>query len=394
MGWAPFSNTFPHTDLRAGVGCADDLRDLLAARGVRRALVVCGRTVSEGPQLRLLRGLLGDVVVGVFDGVRKHGGLAGAVDGANAFRAAGAEALISIGGGSTIDSAKCIALLLAANGNDLERYRVREHEGESAPGAPVGATVLHVAIPTTAGSSSEVMPWAGVRDEVRRQKMLFHDTALIPELAVLDPRFVADTNVDLTATSAMTSLARSSETIYSTARQPISEALALESLRLMLRALPRVIADGHDLGARADTQVAATLSGIAAENSMVSIVHAIGHSVGGRLALQHGTAHAIMLPSAAELCLATLDVETLVQVASALGIDATGAAPAEVVSRSVDALRSLIRSLPLPSRLRDVGVPEAELDEITEHTMHDPMFGFTPVKVDRGELRDLLQAAW
>jgi alcohol dehydrogenase class IV len=355
---------------------------------------VCGRTVSQGPQLRLLRDLLSDVIVDVFSGVQKHGGLTGAIDGANAFREARAEALISVGGGSTIDSAKCIALMLAADGADLEQFRVQERDGERVDPTPIGATVLHVAIPTTAGSASEVMPWAGIRDEVRRQKMLFHDAALVPEIAVLDPRFVADTDPDLTASSAMTSLARSIETIYSSARQPISESLALTSLRLMLRALPAVMADGHDLAARADTQVAAALSGIAAENSMVSLVHAVGHSVGGRFALQHGIAHAIMLPAAATLCLPTLPLDTLTQVASALGIIESPSDADSLVSASVDRLRAVVEPLPLPQRLRDVGVPEEELDEITEQTLHDHMFAFTPISVDRSKLRQILQATW
>lgn len=394
MTWATFRNTFPRTDLRAGIGSADGLGEILAARGVRRALVICGRTVADGPQLQLLVRLLPDVTVKVFSGARQHGGLSGAVEGAAAFRAANAEALISVGGGSTIDSAKCVALLLAVGAADLERFRVQEHADGGSHSAQVGTTVLHVAIPTTAGSSSEVMPWAGIRDEGRRQKMLFHDPSLVPDVAVLDPRFVAPTNPALTSTSAVTSVARSIETIYSTSRQPIAESLALTSLRLMLRALPAVVADGFDLAARAETQIAASLSGIAAENSMVSLVHAIGHAVGGRLALQHGVAHGIMLPSVAAVCLPTLDPGTLAQVASALGVEPAGRTAEELTAGCVAALRALFASLPLPRRLRDVGMPEAEIDEVTDHTLRDPMFAYTPVPVGRDALRGLLQAAW
>jgi alcohol dehydrogenase class IV len=389
-----FRNVFPRTELYAGIGSANDLAKALAARGARRAVVVCGQTVSQGPQLRLLRDLLEDVIVDVYDGVRKHGGLSGAVEGARVVEQAGADALISLGGGSTIDSAKCIALILATAGADLEPFRVQERDGESVPGAAVPTTILHAAIPTTAGSSSEVMPWAGVRDEVRKQKMLFRDAALVPDIAVLDPRFVADTGPELTATSAMTSLARSVETLYSKSRQPISDALALASLRLMLGSLPTVLADGSDLTARANTQIAASLSGIAAENSMVSLVHAIGHAVGGRLALQHGIAHGILLAPAAEVCLPTLDAQTLDQVALALGVNPDAAGREELVSGSVAALRSLTRSLPLPARLRDVGVPQSEIDDIVDHTVHDPMFGFSPVPLDREQVRELLVTAW
>jgi alcohol dehydrogenase class IV len=248
--------------------------------------------------------------------------------------------------------------------------------------------MLHVAVPTTAGSSSEVMPWAGVRDERTRQKMLFRDTQLVPEIAVLDPRLVEHTGPWLTATSGVTSLARSIETLYSRARQPIAEALALSSLRLMLRSLPTAVQRGDDLSARADTQMAASLSGIAAENSMVSLVHAIGHSVGGRLALQHGVSHAILLPPVAALYFPTLGSDLLAQVCAAFGV---GVAGLDDVER---ALREALAGLPLATRLREVGVPADAIDDLAEQTVHDHMFGFVPLATSKEQVRELLAACW
>jgi alcohol dehydrogenase class IV len=390
----PFEHVFPRTRMVAGQGSADRLPEAIAERGRRRALIVCGRTVAEGPQLRLIEQVAGDLIVGVFDKVRPQGGLPGALDGVRAVEETGADCLISVGGGSTIDSAKCIALLRACGGTPLEQFRVQENDGRSIPASPVPTTMLHVAVPTTAGSSSEVMPWAGVRDELSRQKMLFRDSQLVPEIAILDPRLVEHTGPWLTATSGVTSLARSIETLYSRARQPIAEALALTSLRLMLRSLPIAVQRGDDLAARAETQMAASLSGIAAENSMVSLVHAIGHSVGGRLALQHGVAHAILLPPVAELYFPTLGSDLLAQVSAAFGVPAAGLGDGERAQACVQALRGVLARLPLATQLREVGVSADAIDDLAEQTVHDPMFGFVPLATSKGQVRDLLAACW
>ena len=392
--WQVFEHAFPRTRMVAGNGSADRLPDIVAEHGGRRALVVCGRTVAEGPQLRLIRQVAGDLIVGIFDEVRPHGGLSGAISGVRAVEKADADCLISLGGGSTIDSAKCIALLRACGDTPLEQFRATEKDGPGDPARPVPQTMLHVAVPTTAGSSSEVMPWAGVRDEASKQKMLFRDTQLVPHVAILDPRLVQHTGARLTATSGVTSLARSIETLYSRARQPIAEALALSSLRLMLRSLPTAVQRGDDLAARAQTQMAASLSGIAAENSMVSLVHAIGHSVGGRLALQHGVAHAILLPWAAELYFPTLGPDLLIQVSAAFGVETGGLDEGQQVQACVRALREVLAGLPLETQLRAVGVPPDALDDLAEQTVHDPMFEFVPLPTSKDDVRALLAAAW
>jgi alcohol dehydrogenase class IV len=388
--WRSFEHVFPRTRMVAGLGSADRLPEAIAERGGRRALIVCGRTVAEGPQLRLIEEIAGDLIVGVFGKVRPQGGLSGALDGVRAVEETGADCLISVGGGSAIDSAKCIALLRACGDAPLEQFRVQD----SIPASPVPPTMLHVAVPTTAGSSSEVMPWAGVRDELSRQKMLFRDTQLIPEIAILDPRLVQHTSPWLTATSGVTSLARSIETLYSRARQPIAEALALSSLRLMLRSLPTAVQRGDDLIARAETQTAASLSGIAAENSMVSLVHAIGHSVGGRLALQHGVSHAILLPPVAALYFPTLGSDLLAQVCAAFGVGVAGLDDVERARACVQALREVLAGLPLATRLREVGVPADAIDDLAEQTVHDHMFGFVPLATSKEQVRELLAACW
>jgi alcohol dehydrogenase class IV len=203
---------------------------------------------------------------------------------------------------------------------------------------------------------------------------------------------VAPTSPELTATSGVTALARAVESLYSAARQPVADAYALQAARLLGPALPAAIADGADLAARADTQIGALLSGIAADNAMVSLTHAIGHAVGGRFALQHGIAHAIVLPRAAARLLPVAGAN-IAPLAAALGAEpATDAdeAAASVARR----LAEVLASMPVPSRLRDVGVDRADLSDLAEVAMHEPMMAYAPRAMSLAEVHGVLAECW
>ncbi len=389
-----FEHVHPATRIVVGAGTARDVGALLAGLDVERPFIVCSGTVSRGPQLAAVTQSLGDRVAGVFSDVGKHGDMTVLEAGAERARSVGTDALISIGGGATIDSAKVIAVLLAQE-RDLCEYQVpHDPDGLVLPRAPLPPTTLpHVAIPTTAGSSSEIMPWAGVRIPEKGQKMLFCDQALIPKIAILDPEIAAHTGPELTATSGATALARAVEALYSSRRQPLSDAYALEALRLLVKPLPRAIADGFDLEARASTLVGSLISGIAAQNAMVSVVHAVGHAVGGRYALQHGIAHAILLPRVASRCLPAIGerqrdlLAVLDETATAATADDAGAFAAELLAKLVD-------GLPIPSRLRDAGVPRNDLSVLAELVMSEPMLRAAPFPFAESDVLDLLQGAW
>jgi alcohol dehydrogenase class IV len=354
---------------------------------------VCGRTVSRGPQLAALRDVLGERILRVFDQVKPQAGKANLDAAAKSLADSGARTVLSLGGGAAIDTAK---YLILANSTDapLEDYAVPKGQGRE--GTPKRALTMpshrHVAVPTTAGSSSEIMPWAGIRDEQKGEKILFRDPLLVPDIALLDPIMVLPTGPELTATSGVTALARAVEALYSAARQPIADAYALQAAALLGPALPAAIADGHDLAARADTQLGALLSGIAADNAMVSVTHAVGHAMGGRFALQHGIAHRIILPRAAARLLPAAGTN-LPRLAVALGL--TPAADLAEAARMVgDRLVELLDSMPIPKRLRDVGVRQSELADLAMVAMHEPMMAFAPRELSLDEVLDLLKECW
>jgi alcohol dehydrogenase class IV len=388
-----FEHTHPRTRIVVGPGEARNVGSMLAELGLSRPLIVCGGTVSRGPQLAAVADGLDGRIAGVFNEIGRHGELTTLGTGASLAREGGADSIVSIGGGAAIDSAKFIAVLLAAEG-PLQAYQVpHAADGMVAERRLLPASTLpHVAVPTTTGSSSEIMPWTGVRDPEQGIKMLFNDPALVPQIAVLDPELATRTGPELTATSGATAVARGVEALYSLDRQPLADGYALQALRLLADALPRSIEDGSDLDAREDALVGSLLSGIAAQNAMVSVTHAFGHTVGGRYALQHGIAHAILLPHVARRCLPTIGEQQRALLAALGGGPAATADAAG--EESVRLLEELIARLPIPARLRDAGVPEGDVPVLAALVQSEPMLRTSPIQLSEAELRKLVEEAW
>ena len=185
----------------SGPGAVAKLGALAAELGAQRALMVCGATVARGEMLARAREGLGAACAGVFDRVEAQNPLPCVRAGAAMARELGADLIVSVGGGSAIDAAKCMVMLLASGG-DLGPYIMSEARKR------LGDNVLpHIAVPTTTGSSSEVMPSAGCRDPQERRKLLFLDAALVPKVVVLDPQMAAYASPELTAHSGMTAVA-------------------------------------------------------------------------------------------------------------------------------------------------------------------------------------------
>jgi alcohol dehydrogenase class IV len=375
-----------------GVGAVGRLAELVDRLGGRRALVLCGSTVAGGEMLIKVKAGLGDTLAGVFPEVRSHTPIEMVERALALFHACHADIIVTVGGGSAIDAGKAIAVMLATGG-DLTRYAISYAPGGEMERLPLTArAVPHIAVPTTAGSASDVMPTAACRDPHSRRKLLFWDDALTPAATVLDPEMAVHTPPALTAATGMTAMARAIEALYSCKRHPISTGLALHAVRLLRDALPRAIVAPHDLEARAGCQMACTMSGMAAINAMVSVVHAIGHIVGGRHGLQHGVSHAILLAPAMRLMLPVIgDDRTLLL--DVLGGNHTGSADGDGAEATA-LMTSFVRALPLPHRLRDLGMPENELAEIAKPTMSDYMMANLPRPMDEGDVLALLRSAW
>ena len=383
--------------VRFGRGSIRALPNLLADLGARRAAVICGRSVAGGEMLERVKSALGPNYAGVFAGVRAHTPFEDVREAARIVRSLDADAVITVGGGSAIDAGKGVVLSSAVGGSGegasfiqrLAHYAIDWGASGTMERNPLrAASIRHIAVPTTTGSASEVMPTSAIRDPMFRRKLLFWDERLVPDATILDPEMAVFAGPELTAATGMTVLARAIESLYSKHRHPISTGLALHAARILRTALPRSVAQPDDLDARADCQMACLMSGTASINAMVSVVHAIGHVVGGRYGLQHGMSHAILLAPALRRLCSHLGAD------KAWVLEALGCGAQESIDAAAGAVHALLQRLPLPQRLRETGVEENEIGDIAAGTMDDYMMANCPAPLALADVEALLREAW
>ena len=370
-----------------GPGSVKELPRLLEEIGARRTAVVCGTSVASGPILAKVKAALGAHYAGVYDTVPAHAPYRSVQEAAAKVAELAADCVVSVGGGSAIDSGKGV-VLLAATGGQFAPYEIHYGAMGSMQRAPIPPSpIKHIAVPTTAGSASDVMPTAGIRDPQAGRKMLFWDERIVPDATVLDPELAVYAGPQLTAATGMTALARSIECLYSKHRHPISTGLALHAARLLRTALPRSVEAPTDIAARADCQMACLMSGTAAINAMVSVVHAIGHVVGGKYALQHGTSHGILLAPALRRLLPAIGGE------ARYVLEALGCSPDGTPEDAANAMEDLLHRLPVAQRLSHVGVSETDLPDIAAATMNDYMMANVPTPMNVDDVEALLRSA-
>ncbi|MDD5748264.1 MAG: iron-containing alcohol dehydrogenase [Actinomycetota bacterium] len=301
----------------------------------------------------------------------------------------GADSLVSIGGGSSIDTAKATAILMCEGGNLLDH--------QSAVYAPSGTLPPHIAVPTTAGTGSESTFASVIADEEQKLKLIFQGPALAPTVALLDPVMTKTLPPHLTASTGMDALSHCIESIHSEMHEPISDGLALHAIRLISNYLPKATKNGDDMEARTYMLIAANMGGIAFANAYVGIVHAMAHAAGGRYGVPHGVANAILLPYGVEYNVKFYPELVLSEyrlVAEALGIDVQGDNDEKASEKLIEYLKNLTLDLGLPAKLSEVGVPQDGLEDVANDAMIDGSMFNNPGEPELEDVLDILKKAY
>jgi maleylacetate reductase len=361
--------------------------DRLDARAV--FVLASGTLARETDLVERLRQSLGNRFAGVNARIGAHTPRTDVVAAANMAREAGADLIVTLGGGSVTDAAKMVGLCL---GNDvtateqLDNYRARvAADGTDTRPAVRPPGVRMIAIPTTL-SAGEFSASAGCTDTVRHIKESFSHPLMIPRTVILDPAASAPTPEWLFLSTGIRAVDHAVEDICSVNGQPISEGAAFHALRLLGRGLMAVRADPDALDARLNCQIGAWMSMVGSQTGVSKgASHGIGHVLGGTADVPHGYTSCIMLPHVLRFN-HSVNADQQARVSEALGHP--GAPAADVVG-------GLIAGLGLPTRLRDVGVREDQLDPIAANSMHDRWIHTNPRKIDGpAVIRGLLDAAW
>jgi len=353
--------------------------------GCAKALIVTDKGITKAGLVAKAKDALDYRYAGVYDHCVQDSDFHLVNEGAAYALEIGADILISVGGGSVIDTAKGMAVVMKEGG------KLQDYDGIQMLSRP---QTPHLVVPTTAGTGSEVTWAAVIKDRDRNIKMLICDYHIIPNTAILDPLMVAGLSMELTASTGMDALTHAIEAVHASESQPVSDAMAFQSIRMITEYLPQCIKDGSDLYARGQQQLAATMAGIAFSNAQVGLVHAMSHSLGAIFGVPHGLANSILLP---HVMLYNLEecAPRYKSIALAMGLPVNQISDAEAGKAAAEAVWKLTRELKIPQKLSETGITEEGLLEAATLAMSDGTILYNPRMVtDEKELMELFQAAW
>src|SRR5688500_11407985 len=276
--------SFPTTIVFGAGAAASQLWEKFAARGATRPLLVTDRGLLETAAFETVRRALGGRER-TFADVQANPTDANVRAAADAFRMGGCDCVIALGGGSAIDVAKIIRLVVAKSDKPLTSFTPDDAVGRLAP---------FCAVPTTAGTGSEVGR-SSVVTVGKTKKVVFHPS-LLADLVILDPTLTMDLPAKMTAATGADALTHCIESFTSPTFHPLCDAIALEGIRIIANALPRAVNFAHDLVARGEMQVAAMMGGIAFQKDL-GAAHSLAHPLSAMCGVHHGLANALVLPA-------------------------------------------------------------------------------------------------
>ncbi|HOB93629.1 MAG TPA: iron-containing alcohol dehydrogenase [Aquabacterium sp.] len=334
----------PQPTLLVGAGSSARLGQAVAAFGHRRVLVVTDRVIV---QLGLHRPLVdalaaGGVQVAVFDAITPDAPIPLIEQGVAAYREHDADTMVAIGGGSSIDASKAIASAVA-NPRKKLRELAGYYKGLRSPG-PI------YAVPTTAGTGSEVTVAAVIADPANKSKVVIVDTRLVPRMAALDPALMTGLPAPITAATGIDALTHAVEAFIGHWASDHTDSLALAAVGMVFQHLRTACHQGSNLEAREQMALASTYAGMAFTRANVGYVHAIAHQFGGRYHTPHGLANAIVLPHVLRFSLPAASAR-LARLAVRAGLGQPSERDDQLAQRFIDAVEALCADIGIPTTL-------------------------------------------
>lgn len=374
------------TKIISGIGStAEIIKELNDLHAKKVLLITDPGLVQAGVAQQVVEMLKQAAVeVEIFDAVEPDPSIQVATKAAEMAKNVKANVLIALGGGSAIDTAKSAALLVT-NGGYLKDYA-----GVNKVVKPI---LPLIAVPTTAGTGSEVTIFAVMSDPEKQEKFTISSALIAPAFAVLDPLLTLKLPPSVTAFTGMDALTHAIEAFTSSIAQPATDALALSAIKLILKHLPVAVGRGDNIKARDGMLQASLLAGIAFNNAFLGLAHAIASPLGGHFHVPHGLANAVMLPYVMEYNLPTA-VRRYAEIGCALGLQAVGDTPRAVAEKTVAAITQLARDINIPEKLSNIGAKEELLPLVARDALKSIQLKFNVRNASEKEILALLQKAY
>ncbi|HVY62013.1 MAG TPA: iron-containing alcohol dehydrogenase [Planctomycetota bacterium] len=367
------SFSFP-TSIRFGAGTLREQPERLRGLGCKKPLLVTDTGLARAPIFGALKDVLSSAGLGFaeFAGIEPNPLPSQIEAGVAAYRAGGCDGIVGFGGGSGLDGAKAIALMANHPGSVLD------YDGAKKGWERVRADLVppFVAIPTTAGTGSEVGRSTVITDPATKTKRVIFAPPLLPKLAILDPELTLGLPPAITAATGMDALSHCIESYVSKEFHPICDAIAIHGVRLIAANLARAVKDGKtDVEARGNMLIAASMGAIAFQKDL-GATHSFAHPLSTLASVPHGTANGMFL---ARVMRMNLDAATakLADVAHAFGVAKHQDARADALA-ACEAVQKLADEIGIPKRLRDVGVTDALLEPLARQAIADGCHATNP----------------
>ncbi|CAA0117148.1 Lactaldehyde reductase [BD1-7 clade bacterium] len=367
----------------SGEGSTLRVGESLSALGVHKAFIVADAVVAELGLIDSTRRSLhrSGISYSIFDDIVAEP-TAGLVQRCkDQLKTFGADAVIGIGGGSALDTAKAVALLIDSSASIADL----------AAGAQAERKVRLVAIPTTAGTGSEVTDITVIMEDDHSHKYVIKSAHLMPDLAILDAHLMIGVPPVVTAATGIDALTHAIEAYLSSQRNPISEAMAFASIQMIVRALPIAVGNGSNQKARSDMALAAYKAGLAFSNAGLGLVHAMSHQIGARYRIPHGVANAILLPKVMNFNALVCRSE-LANIARAMGVARDNMTEREQASAAIGATAELVKDVGLPDSLAKFDVKLEDLNVLADDALADICLVTNPRHASSADIVAIYQA--
>jgi alcohol dehydrogenase class IV len=385
MALKPYTYFMP-TRVECGNGIAEKTGELIKELGITRILLVTDKGVRaanllEGIEKSLLSAGLN---YEIYDEVEPNPSAQTIYKGTQCLKEHNSEAVLAVGGGSSIDTAKAIAVMANNTGGILD------YEGvEKIPVPPLPI----VAIPTTAGTGSETTNSTVITNKETSFKLGVLSSHLFSKLAILDPALTLQLPQEITAATGMDALTHAIESYTSKAANPVSQAFAMQAIKMIGENLTKAYFVGTDIESRENMLVASMMAGVAFSQSRLGNVHAISHTFGGVFNIPHGIANAALLPFVMKFNLRAC-ANQYKDIAVALGRDVTGLSTIQAAEKAIDAVTEMNKTMKIPLNIKELGVSLEFLPKLVEDSMRSGNVFINPRLTKAADIQLIIEKAY
>ncbi len=385
-----FSTEIFGASVEFGVGCVANLADHVKKFDVARLLIVTDEGVIKAGIIDKVAQYLdaSGIEYSIFHDIQPNPIDENVMDGLNTYRENNCDAILGVGGGSPIDTAKAIRIVVTHPGH-ISNYYLDPITGTTPTPITRDMPTLF-AIPTTSGTGTEVSRGGIITDTPSNQKKVVIPGP--PSLSIVDPELTASMPPFLTAATGMDALCHSVEAYVSRRYNPLAGAIAIAGIKLVAENLRRAVEDGTDIEARKNMAMASTMGALAFSKGL-GAVHSLAHQLSTDADIPHGVANAIMLPHVMEFNMESAP-QKHVDIAQAMGVDIQSISSIEAAGASVESVRQLSRDIGIPLRLRDVGMEAESISIMAEKAMVDHCHASNPRDCNMENMTALYKAAF